>query len=156
VGAHSKGQQQSRPHKKPVSLRRKIVRAVVVVLVILTGLIVLGNLLPAHKAATPPLGQPQHIVTAYSVNVSPAGILPPLVAAHSHVTAIVKTGSDGTKSLVLANTGTGRASAVFTLAELGIHKPVVTIHNIWTGKTAVAGAVRVVLAPGGTNLYSLK
>jgi alpha-galactosidase len=89
------------------------------------------------------------------VNIDQSGSQAPVWTTHGHVTAVVK-GADGGMSLLLANTGTGTASAAFTLPEVHVNKASASILNVWTGATGMTGGIRITLPPGGTALYILK
>lgn len=74
-----------------------------------------------------------------------------LEVTRGHVEAFSKP-AEGATAVYLVNTGTGYASAVFTLAQLGIASQTVHVRNVWTGKTGTWGGVTVNIPPGASLL----
>lgn len=74
-----------------------------------------------------------------------------LVVTVGHVQAFVKP-ADGGTVIYLSNTGTGTASASFTLKQLGITAAKVSGRNVWTGGTATWGGISVTIPAGGSSL----
>jgi alpha-galactosidase len=74
-----------------------------------------------------------------------------------HVQALVKTDPAGGLAVCFVNTGTGPASATFTLAELGITAASATATDVWTGvTTAPFSAVGISLAVNSTRLLQIQ
>lgn len=172
MGRHSKGQPREQPawerptrpqpvyeppvrHKKKANWQKKALRALAVVLVIFTALVILGDLLPSKTAnkGAPSAPNPARIVNTADIlrNNSPNWYVAP------HIAAVVRP-EDGGKSVTLVNTGKGTASGVITLADLGIGSPAVSVWNVWTGKVSppTVRALRVVLEPGTAMFLILK
>jgi alpha-galactosidase len=73
---------------------------------------------------------------------------------HGHVEAFTKPAEGGT-ALLLVNTGTGTASAVYTAAQLGL-PGTMSYRNVWTARAGSTNGVRTSLVPGGSALLVLQ
>jgi alpha-galactosidase len=73
---------------------------------------------------------------------------------HGHVEAFTKPAEGGT-ALLLVNTGTGTASAVYTAAQLGL-PGTMSYRNVWTGRAGSTNGARISLVPGGSALLVLQ
>jgi len=87
--------------------------------------------------------------------IDDSGAQSSLEVTYSHVEAFVKPAEGGT-AVYLVNTGTGTASAVFTLAQLGISGTEVPGRNVWTGGTGTWGGLTAVIPAGGSQLLILQ
>jgi hypothetical protein len=149
--AHAGGE---RHRRTKLTRNEKIIRWILAGVAVLIGLCVLGNLLPAHHEAEP---------TAPAVGSAPATLAPkiPRVPAlvtveRGHVRAVVQATGAG-RELILCNTGTGWASAKFSLSDLAIQAKRVTVTNVVTGiGWGPVAAVRVTLTPDQVVAYILK
>lgn len=89
------------------------------------------------------------------IAIDQSGAQSALEVTHTHVEAYVKPAEGGT-ALFLTNTGTGTASATYTLSQLGITAASVTGRNIWTGRTTTFNSVVTTLAVGASAMLVLK
>jgi alpha-galactosidase len=76
------------------------------------------------------------------------------VVVYAHVDAFVKPAEGGT-AVFLINMGTGIASAVFTMTQLGL-PAVANWRNIWTGRTGTASSIKITLNPGASTTLIFK
>lgn len=72
-----------------------------------------------------------------------------------HVEGLVKPDPEGGMAVLLANDGTGTASAKFSLAQVGLTARHAEGDNIWTGRTTGFTGVAVTLGAGQTELIRM-
>ena len=89
------------------------------------------------------------------IAIDQSGAQSALEVTHAHVEAFVKP-ADGGTALFMTNTGTGTASAAYTLSQLGIPAARVTSRNIWTGRTTTFGGIATTLAAGTSVMLVVK
>jgi len=132
---------------------RRVLIAVLVVIVVFVTLGIVGNIVgPKNKAP--------HSAPGPARSVAVADVLrnnSPNWHVTAHIVAVVRP-EDGGKSVMLVNSGTGRASGMITFPQLGISATHVTVWNVWdnTVSPPTIRALRVVLAPGTAEFLILQ
>lgn len=91
------------------------------------------------------------------ISIDQSGAQCALSVTEGHVQALVKPDPTGGLAVCFVNTGTGPATATFTLAELGITTATATATDVWTGTvTAPFSAVGISLAVNSTRLLQVQ
>lgn len=97
------------------------------------------------------------LANPHLISIDQSGAQCALSVTEGHVQALVKPDPAGGLAACFVNTGTGPASATFTLAELGITTATATATDVWTGAvTSPFNAAGISLAVNSTRLLQIQ